>query len=902
MDPSAPGELAKNTPKRKEEALSNAMRTGKRTLAGVAAGALALALVPFVATTSAQAATGSATVSPVRVTFTGSTQDAVPFAAATWDNAAVDVITGDDTTLITLSSAPSAAATITIDGGTGGTDDTINLNAPSDVIDDTALSGTGDDSIIRLKANAAGTYAGTLTGNSNTISWSFTTTTAPATMELAPATQTVLEGATATLSVTLKDAAGNMTQPSSVDTVALSVNTDDTLSASSVTDDSLALGVYEFELDTTGNGAGTTTVTATPQGTLGATGVTAQTATVTKSGTVNSVAAESIIVTAPANASPSPANTDDTLNRAVDVPQGTSTVTVQVDDTTGNDVGSTIRLKVFTSAGTVNGGAYTSSNALFLDLQTDANRQITETLTLGGAAVLPTSTLTVQQVDVNDTQIVSGDGLVVTQKAPGVSAGTVTVSPDDSNVAQLGATTAVTVSVDDSFGNPQVGWTVAISRGSSFSLSSTLDSGPTNSSGEAVLDVTNATGATAPVTESYSIQIDPPVGTAFTKNDVLQITYTADGTVTSISVEADPALSPTPVTNTTTAVVTAPVITVVSSGTADSKTSETFVVATGANSTTNPVDGNYAEFTATADPLNSVTVTTPEGVSVAADEDTAWDAGSTSLTVSSGTPVRVFATKVGVHTITFTSGGKTATVPVKVVNTANDAYNIAIAPTEQNVAAGAIGTATVTITDVFGNPVQTQPASGSAADDTGVVTVQASGEILLAGFDTNRNFGTNASGEATVTFIAGNAAGTGSLAVTPLVGTPTPAWQTDYTPPTNAPAPVTSAAATVTVGTGPVTASIIIAGERGEVRDRPGILVDGVTQGIAEGTIVRPWIKFPGETTYSQGVAQRSVAIFDASEELGEFAWQRRTGKKIYVYFRTEDDAVQSTRIIIPAR
>jgi hypothetical protein len=38
---------------------------------------------------------------------------------------------------------------------------------------------------------------------------------------------------------------------------------------------------------------------------------------------------------------------------------------------------------------------------------------------------------------------------------------------------------------------------------------------------------------------------------------------------------------------------------------------------------------------------------------------------------------------------------------------------------------------------------------------------------------------------------------------------------------------------------------------------------------------------------------------FDAD---GEFYWQRKTGKKIYVYFMNEDGTVKSARIIIPAK
>ena len=38
--------------------------------------------------------------------------------------------------------------------------------------------------------------------------------------------------------------------------------------------------------------------------------------------------------------------------------------------------------------------------------------------------------------------------------------------------------------------------------------------------------------------------------------------------------------------------------------------------------------------------------------------------------------------------------------------------------------------------------------------------------------------------------------------------------------------------------------------------------------------------------------------------EAGEnaFAWQRKTHKKIYVYFKGQDILVQSARVIIPAR
>lgn len=90
--------------------------------------------------------------------------------------------------------------------------------------------------------------------------------------------------------------------------------------------------------------------------------------------------------------------------------------------------------------------------------------------------------------------------------------------------------------------------------------------------------------------------------------------------------------------------------------------------------------------------------------------------------------------------------------------------------------------------------------------------------------------------------------------------------------------------------------SIAITGERGTVKGKPGIMVDGVTTGFAEGDAVVPWLKFPGQTTYSEGSARPKIG------ESGEFYWQRKTGKKIYIYFTNDDGSVKSDRIIIQAK
>lgn len=89
--------------------------------------------------------------------------------------------------------------------------------------------------------------------------------------------------------------------------------------------------------------------------------------------------------------------------------------------------------------------------------------------------------------------------------------------------------------------------------------------------------------------------------------------------------------------------------------------------------------------------------------------------------------------------------------------------------------------------------------------------------------------------------------------------------------------------------------SIVIIGERGTVSGKPGIKVEVITKGIEEGTKLVPYIRFPGQTSYTAGTARVTI------DENGEGSWQRKTGKKSYVYFSTEDGSVKSNRVIIQA-
>ncbi len=102
-----------------------------------------------------------------------------------------------------------------------------------------------------------------------------------------------------------------------------------------------------------------------------------------------------------------------------------------------------------------------------------------------------------------------------------------------------------------------------------------------------------------------------------------------------------------------------------------------------------------------------------------------------------------------------------------------------------------------------------------------------------------------------------------------------------------------SAASQVAV---PGTPSIMITGTRAEVRGRPGIIVSGVAQGLAPGSIVYPWFKLPGHNSYREGISRISI------DESGELTWQRRTGKKIYISLRSADGQPLSNRLIMGSR
>jgi hypothetical protein len=247
-----------------------------------------------------------------------------------------------------------------------------------------------------------------------------------------------------------------------------------------------------------------------------------------------------------------------------------------------------------------------------------------------------------------------------------------------------------------------------------------------------------------------------------------------------------------------------------------------------------------------------------------------YSSGSASVTTPADTTsnVRVFATKPGVHTVTVTAGTSTQTVQFIAGVQKFTGRVITADPTSFTIAPENFRQMSAVVTDIFGNPVP--------GDDSVTATLLGPGTLTTVA-------ATDAAGKTTISYIA--PAGTGSTGVRWTMGT----YESGTIP--GAPAAVRTADVAITVGSSP-TKSIVIVGERTTVSGKSGILVDGVVTGIEDGKTVVPYIRFPGETTFTAGTARPEITD-------GEFMWQRKTGKRVTVYVTNDDGDVTSNRVTI---
>lgn len=92
----------------------------------------------------------------------------------------------------------------------------------------------------------------------------------------------------------------------------------------------------------------------------------------------------------------------------------------------------------------------------------------------------------------------------------------------------------------------------------------------------------------------------------------------------------------------------------------------------------------------------------------------------------------------------------------------------------------------------------------------------------------------------------------------------------------------------------PVEPTIMITGTRAEGGARQAVRAFGESTGL-QGEVVQARVHLSGEIDYYNG-SRRTIGAD------GSFTWQRKTNKKVYVYFRAVDFDVRSNRVIISIR
>ena len=315
-----------------------------------------------------------------------------------------------------------------------------------------------------------------------------------------------------------------------------------------------------------------------------------------------------------------------------------------------------------------------------------------------------------------------------------------------------------------------------------------------------------------------------------------------------------------------------------------------------------------------------VTIKAADGGYVQSPTTGRWVPEAVVYTNSSGIATAVLsATKTGDISYTVTSGATSSTVSAVFHNRPTDARTVTIESSKTEVKAGDGATIVATVSDRFGNPVQgvsvvfTEEGPGFMAG-TGTATTGVAGRaegtlVTVAGLNGVSVVTATVASTQTVTMPTAIPTSTdqvyASLANATLQTGNAVDKASGYTlanPPVatalatvlGVPAGNQAAPVSVQVKTSIDTKSISITGSRTTVSGKPGIRIDGVVTGIDNGKTVVPYFRFPGETTFAQGSARPVI------EDSG-FTWQRKTGKKFYAYVTSDDGAVKSNRVIIPA-
>ena len=479
-------------------------------------------------------------------------------------------------------------------------------------------------------------------------------------------------------------------------------------------------------------------------------------------------------------------------------------------------------------------------------------------------------------VDGDDLYFQAGTGAVndTVQVVFAAPVATIATAP---GIAKVATATTIPGSITDQFGRALLGtWAVSLKTANSCT-STSVATATAAADGSFTLDVPAAQAPTSADTKTFYVCATNGFGTP-TGPTSSSVVYTTTGGVGSLTVAPANVIS-----GLTTTI--RPLVQVPGTGTALLGSPTTSIWNPAVNnevddSTTVSGAGQALQLTATTDVSAPVTFTGSEGVLFSSRVlgGLAYTSGVKSYTSLPGTTatVSVIATKPGLQTVTATSGSTTTTYTFYSKVAYNTGRVIAADPATLTMGKNEFKPIKYTVTDIYGNAV---PANTFGISFAGGGSLSATSAT------------TNAAGEATIYYTAPTGTGTSLVTATGS----TAQWITS-TGITGAPAPKRSADTTITITDKPVsTKSIIIVGERGTVSGKPGIVIDGDTTGFDRGATVKPWVRFPGQTSYAVGTARPQISA------AGDFSWQRKTGKKTYVFFTNDAEDVKSNRIIIAA-
>lgn len=258
-----------------------------------------------------------------------------------------------------------------------------------------------------------------------------------------------------------------------------------------------------------------------------------------------------------------------------------------------------------------------------------------------------------------------------------------------------------------------------------------------------------------------------------------------------LSVTTSPGTSP--ITGSSQRIATIPHGLVPYEGTADTAVTGTFDV----YSKEGQGQGNRANFTPTSSSRSPVQVSVGTGVRLSTTSSTPWTGGAQSLSVSSGTPVYVFATEVGTHDITFSADGKTVIAKYRASTSPAAAHFIQLIPPREQVSWPDYFDLVIKVTDAFGNPVPGQRGVNTLRVTASETVGDPECQLLDRSVTVDRH------GIATLRLhVCGLRSGihTETFEASPAQQQSAIAWQPTYSPPLGMPPP--SSLVQVTMGIG----------------------------------------------------------------------------------------------------